>query len=216
MFSLREVLLTIQPFTDELLRLLDVRDTFALSHTCRDIRSQVREHPAAFGVVDLRDKLVAGAYARLQAAAARTAGFDSYISPVEAFHWAMLHTDKERYLDFTSLGLSLLVFEHPFRIRMLVLDGLQFSSTQLRKVFAELAPRSLEELSLMYTRGCELKDFVTIVRKVGVGKLQVLRVCTSVCDVLQLLIKLRSGEWVRTTVYSGHLSPELFHGTMKM
>jgi hypothetical protein len=182
MATFSQVLTTIQPFTSELFRLLDVWDTLSLSQTCKAIQSEVRNHPAAFGVVDLREKRVAGVYARLQEATAGVYGFDSYISPVEVFHWATVDTPKQRRL-FPFSGLRFLAMYSKFRVRVLVLDGLQFTTKIMDRLFTDLAPKSLEELSLMYTRGCQLKEFVKIVEKVGVGKLKVLRVCKSVCDV---------------------------------
>jgi hypothetical protein len=181
--TLCHVLTTIQPFTGELFRLLNIWDTLSLSQTCKAIRSEVRNHPAAFGVVDLRDERVAGVYARLQEATTGVYGFDSYISPVEVFHWATVDTSRQRRLFFPCLGVHFLTLYNNFRVRVLVLDGLQFTTKIMDEVFTELAPKSLEELSLMYTRGCPLKEFVKIVEKVGVGKLKVLRVCKSVCDV---------------------------------
>ncbi|KAA8905727.1 hypothetical protein FN846DRAFT_949829 [Sphaerosporella brunnea] len=169
------IITSIHPFTAGLLPLLDLWDTLSLAQTCKAIHLHIQNHPNAFRVVDLREHRVSDVFARLQLAAARDSSV-MYISPVKLFHLVTLHTTKTRRVFLPAMALQALVWQRTAWIKVLILDGLQIAEGLMKVVLSALVPRSLEELSVMFTCGCTLKQLVEILEQVGKGKLKVLRV----------------------------------------
>jgi hypothetical protein len=150
--GLTDVFISINPFSSELLPLLEVWDTLSLSLTCTEIRSHLYSHPKAFTNLDLRHPAAVAAIRRLEEREHQTLPIKETCTRnfLQYLYCAYAVINFSGPAAILPLGIQKLLPPHrKVAVSVLRLDGLNVDLQFLAQVFPHIAP-TLQILGLSF------------------------------------------------------------------